>query len=57
MSEKSILVKVDSELHRKIKALAKADKRSMGNYLALIIADMVKKELKRGNQTIKFKNI
>lgn len=56
MSEKSIMVKVDNDLHKKIKALAKADKRSMGNYLALIIADKVEKEVKRGNQVSKTNN-
>ncbi len=43
MSEKIIMVKVDQEIHKKIKVLAKNDKRSMGNYIAKIVEDRIKR--------------
>lgn len=43
MVKKSIMVRVDGEIHEKIKKLAKDDKRSMGNYIAKILEDRVKK--------------
>lgn len=48
MAEKSIMVRVDDEIHKKIKILAKNDKRSMGQYIAYILEEKVKRAERNG---------
>lgn len=42
------MLRVDEEIHKKIKMLAEHDKRSMGNYIVKILEDKIKRAVKNG---------
>lgn len=47
MNEKTIMVKIDAKIHNKLKLLAKYDKRSMGNFVSVIVEDLIEKRWSR----------